>query len=459
MRTTTNTNPEKTALLKTEEVNSFIDQSEQLEKDFPWLVGNDPFQESMKAILLQEENEWFVDLMLSNPLPHRYQVKSHQTLAITFSSFCAAALYLFYFKGSQSDGTRNVAAAMIVNTIQNLLYGVETYFFLKNPGDTLNLVLGLLLSGGATGASALSAYQLSHDPLTTVLTAAGNFPMNTFGMANTIKGLRQMMDQNPDLRQFWLDKLSNVAVKLNEPVLELCLKDSKRNLCTKITGVGLGLGLGVIMGGSMAGYIYSSFLAALTFSSKGGSIAISVISNAPTVLIAVFQSGIGLGKKIVNKLADALTFLAAKQKINLTPRQAYFLSLNLISVAFVGYWAYYSNSTSKTLAKDIPPFNQYLNAFIDFCVENGTSLFNGIMSAISLNAIINYFNVAYDNNVRNQAKEQFSQIKSWLDNASATELSGLSRKFNMWPRKNSLDLPAPKNDGYQRLDEVVVAKP
>lgn len=474
-------------------------KEENLIKLLPWIKGDTRFQREMMELLKNADNKWLLDILIEAKLPPKIEetpigrttfykklkkaLTSNWAAAI-FSASCAGSLWLFYLSGGASAGLMFQIGGIIVNTVQNLLYGVESYFFFLNPGSAFNFGIGV--TGGliASGANAAAAATVSNNDLATILcTGVGSAPLQIYGMASVIKGLRE--EKDPVLRAQFVNKwqtafatFENIATHGN--LLQTPNNSYGRTLASMALGVGV---LGVTQAFGSAGYAWSAYIAGKNLLNHTFGIIFTLFAMGPQTAVALLISGYQLGKSIIDMTADTIQFCRNKREdaygepldtINyrITAYKAKVSGVQLLLNANMFFWGmFYSYASAAKQAELATPANpetgdkgnpdgmpempQPLEILKKFSVTVGTGIFNTVMSMKAVNAVCRLVSVAYESNQVQRGLYHLEYAAELLATGPVSKLREVGTRHNFFPSAPQLSIQvAPRqHDGYDALGD------
>jgi hypothetical protein len=378
----------------------------------------------------QKTEAFFSDLCKSAPLPKK--INWGHAPAAAFATVTSAAASYLYALGGKKLGLEYVIGGVTINIPQNMLYGFGTADFIKNSYHNFKQVWGRCLTAiglgvTATLPSAIASWRLSGGSyISTGLTFIGNAPNNIYGMYDAIKRPLDYKDDNPKLRKFLLDEFRN---SLPEEYRNILMDE--RATATIVAGNLLGLGLGTALVGAQTGYVCSAsrFLGEI-FGEKAG-IALGILTDSPTLLIAFLMSGFDLAKDGVNLTADVYRHFSGEKKIPITSGDKKYIAALATLIAAFSYFAYRSSGTSQTLYdNDCPDFGEIPSNILRHDIQEGCEFFNEVLMGKFLVQSLCYLKNAYATNEESKNIYRIRAIEQFLLTASRADLEKIAMKHH-----------------------------
>lgn len=404
------------------------------------------------------------------PLFEKYKWRSEHTVAAFVTLLLNAMASKLYW--DQGENLLEKMGGCGTNSIQNIVYGYLTYYFIKDSlkGSKLSLGLTLAVGGWASTSSAIAALQTGiFSMVINLLGATPNNAVGSYSLKERIASLyNSAREQGPDLREFTRTQITTI---LEQAKLSHFTKNSKtergllNNLSTAILFAGCA-GVGIL---AQAGYTCNS---ADFWKEKSGSlgvgIALSVLGQLPTFGNALLISGLQIARLFVDGFDH---YVFGKKKLWESSRECKFLVGMLASWGVAAFFSYYSSRTSVNLYESCPSdrFPDFLDDVMRFCVDIGTRFYNtAVAGPFALGLAFTYSRIAYSTGAdreRYQADKWFDWINTvdkqtlekFTDEAFPTEKTGWKALNTNGLTKNSVftnpDGYAPLAGEEQKLDQ------
>jgi hypothetical protein len=370
------------------------------------LLGDQGEPSSDHAIDIQGDataQAFVTDIHARVKLPNKISW-SHLPGAVFATATTAAGSFLYALGGKQL-GIKYEVGGIGINIPQNIYYGLGTAEFFSESYKNFKNVWGRCLAAttlgvAATVPSAVASWKLSDGGwfgyVQTGLTFFGNLPNNIYGMYDAIKRPLDYKNDNPRVRAFLTEKYRQ---SLPEEYRNI-LSDADRSIVTTVASYALGFSLGTGLMAAQTGYMCSSsrFLAEVV-KNEGAGVALGVLANSPTLLIAFLISGFDLAKDSVELTADIYRHLTGDKSVPLTEGDKKQYAAFATIFAGCAYMAYYSSATSQLLYDgNCPSFGNPLSAILRESSVDGAAVFNQIMTSKAFLKLLSHLKMAYDNN-------------------------------------------------------------
>jgi ABC-type multidrug transport system fused ATPase/permease subunit len=400
-------------------------------------------------LLAPARAKFYDDLNTLAPLPGKYRFYSKETAMLGFDLTCALAGCVLYAAGGATkedmvtflgfEFNMNVAGSLYVNFVQNILYAhcvASAANNFKNENKFIlawAFALGIITSFPPTAAMFRMGIRRDYSiPTTLFLTTAqflGTFPLSFFGMYDATKRVMRMFGNNPRVREFLLEQLTEHVEDSPELKKILVTKD---NPGVRRAGLALGSVIAFSQFWSMISWVCDS--ESLLNENMGFPVSLSwilsaLVFNLPSELIAVSFSGFDVGDSLTQAAYEYYqAFENGADGYTSTREYGYDIAFYLLTFITL-YFSMYSSATAVSLFDECPSFGIF-NEPLKLNVDEGTNLFNFVMTMIALSAMISYFKRAYARmGSMEYTRNQLRSGKEWICSEDSATLEEIAESY------------------------------